>query len=381
MKNTGIKYVLVSFLICIFFTQCEKIRWNLVKAPQVSTDAISNIGNSTAISGGTILKDGGSPITARGVCWGTAHNPLVSSGMKTSDGEGAGSYQSTISGLATNEIYYIRAYATNSIGTSYGNEITIKLSPRLPTISTEAATNIFMNSASIGGNVSDDGGDLVITRGICWSTSDSPTIGLSTITSNGGGIGIFKSYVASLSPGVKYYARAYATNSVGTSYGNQISFTTPTTLIIGQPFEGGIIFYLDGSGNHGLVCSDSNVSYSSSLWGCPTTLVGTSASVGSGAQNTANIVAQSCAGTYSAARLCYDAITNGYSDWFLPSIGELVLMYNNLSLIGLGNFQNGIYWSSSEWSASNAYYLNFNNGTQFPYSKVGYCAIRPIRAF
>ncbi|MDD2965062.1 MAG: hypothetical protein PHU33_14035, partial [Bacteroidales bacterium] len=91
-------------------------------APSITTAAISSIGLTTAQSGGTISSDGGSAITARGVCWGTSASPVVS-GNHTTDGTGTGSFTSSITGLTSNTTYYVRAYATNSYGTFYGEEL------------------------------------------------------------------------------------------------------------------------------------------------------------------------------------------------------------------------------------------------------------------
>ena len=77
----------------------------------------------SATGGGTITSDGGASVTERGVCWSTAHNPTISD-SKTSDGMGTGTFTSSISGLNSVTTYYVRAYATNSAGIAYGNEIT-----------------------------------------------------------------------------------------------------------------------------------------------------------------------------------------------------------------------------------------------------------------
>jgi uncharacterized protein (TIGR02145 family) len=79
--------------------------------------------NATAISGGTISSDGGSAVSARGVCWSTSPGPTVALATKTSNGSGTGGFTSNISGLSKNTTYYVRAYATNTVGTAYGNEI------------------------------------------------------------------------------------------------------------------------------------------------------------------------------------------------------------------------------------------------------------------
>jgi CubicO group peptidase (beta-lactamase class C family) len=91
--------------------------------PTLTTSAISNITSSTVISGGAILKDGGNPILARGVVWSTAPNPIITLATKTNDGTGTGNFISTLTGLSSSTQYYLRSYATNAAGTSYGNEI------------------------------------------------------------------------------------------------------------------------------------------------------------------------------------------------------------------------------------------------------------------
>jgi uncharacterized protein (TIGR02145 family) len=94
----------------------------------ITTDAIS-IAQTTATSGGNITSDGGASVTARGVCWGTVTNPSTALTTKTTDGTGTGSFPSSITGLTANTTYYVRAYATNSAGTAYGNEVSFTTLP------------------------------------------------------------------------------------------------------------------------------------------------------------------------------------------------------------------------------------------------------------
>ncbi len=89
---------------------------------QLTTAAVSSITSSSAICGGNIISNGGSAVIARGVCWSTNNNPTIAN-SHTTDGNGNGSYTSNISGLAANTTYYVRAYATNSNGTAYGNSV------------------------------------------------------------------------------------------------------------------------------------------------------------------------------------------------------------------------------------------------------------------
>ena len=196
--------------------------------PVATTDEISDISPTSATGGGNVSSDGGAPVTVRGVCWNTSGNPKTFDN-KTENGTGTGSFTSSITGLSENITYYVRAYATNSEGTAYGNVQTFSTgtaAPVVPTLSTTAISEITQTTASSGGNITSDGGASVTERGICWSTSTSPTIALSTKTSNGPGTGIFTSSLTGLTANTTYYVRAYATNSAGTAYGPELSFTT-----------------------------------------------------------------------------------------------------------------------------------------------------------
>jgi uncharacterized protein (TIGR02145 family) len=136
----------------------------------------------------------------------------------------------TDSGLTPSTTYTYRVYAYNSVGNSltYTNEVTLTTSaaPLLPTITTSAVSLITQTTASSGGNISSDGGAVVTARGVCWSTSASPTIALTTKTTDGTGTGAYTSNITGLTHNTIYYVRAYATNSLGTAYGNEVSFTT-----------------------------------------------------------------------------------------------------------------------------------------------------------
>ena len=200
--------------------------------PTISTTSVSAITTSSANSGGNITADGGAAITARGVCWSTSPNPTIALSTKTSNGTGSGSFNSSITNLNQNTLYYVRAYATNAAGTACGNQVSFTtVAILLPTISTTATSAVTTTSANSGGNITADGGAAITARGVCWSTSPNPTIALSTKTSNGTGNGSFSSNIANLNQNTLYYVRAYATNSAGTAYGNQVSFTTVAILL------------------------------------------------------------------------------------------------------------------------------------------------------
>ncbi len=198
--------------------------------PTVSTGEILKLGSRAAIGGGEVSANGGTEVTARGVCWSTWPGPTTSH-PHTSDGSGTGSFTSEINGLQPGTKYYLRAYAINSVGTSYGEEITFTTNPELPVVVTGEVTNIGYNSATCGGTVTSDGGSEVTSRGVCWSTWPNPT-DKHPRTSDGTGEGPFVSDIGRLNSGTFYYIRAYARNEVGVSYGETRTFRTRSIFIL-----------------------------------------------------------------------------------------------------------------------------------------------------
>lgn len=191
---------------------------------EVATSPVTSITTTSAVTGGTISIDGGTPITERGVCWSTLPNPTINDSV-TIDGSGSGNFISTLSGLKTGTIYYVKAYATNSNGTAYGNERQFRTQSSIPEVITADINSITESTAISGGEILYDVVEAITARGVCWDTTPSPTINNGK-TTDGVGIGIFTSNITRLAPSTTYYARAYATNSLGTAYGNEVIFTT-----------------------------------------------------------------------------------------------------------------------------------------------------------
>lgn len=152
------------------------------------------------------------------------------------------------------------------------------------------------------------------------------------------------------------------------------------TFEIGQEYGGGLIFYIDNSGKHGLIAYYFNPGRVP--WGCEGDgYIGADQfDIGGGLQNT-QAICNGCSESGIAARLCSDMVFGSYDDWYLPSVEELRKMYINLHLQGKGNFNNWYYWSSTEHSSGYAYRISFGNGFQYYLSKSSEIDYRPIRAF
>ena len=216
----------IIIMIIALFSSCEKEETGDVAS--LNTLAVSEISTNTAKSGGNINHDGGYDITTRGVVWGKSANPTVEqhTGL-TIDGSGAGIFVSNLTGLETDTEYYVRAYATNAKGIVYGDALNFKTheAKTEPQVNTVGVSEISQTSLLAEGDVTDDGGETVTAFGFCWAQTPNPTLS-SFFSVNGEGIGNFTGTISDLEPATKYYLRAYATNAIGTSYGDEIEFTT-----------------------------------------------------------------------------------------------------------------------------------------------------------
>ncbi len=166
-----------------------------------------------------------------------------------------------------------------------------------------------------------------------------------------------------------------------------VSTTSPCGLAIGQTYQGGIIFYLDPTGCHGLISAPTDQSNGIQWYnGSFTNTTAFASCVGCGDGNTSMIVYNQEAGSY-AAKLCFDLSLGGYSDWYLPSKYELDLMYRNIgqgNALGLGNvggFANSDYWSSTENDSNGAWTQYFPNGNQNLGFKINPFDVRAVRVF
>jgi LPXTG-motif cell wall-anchored protein len=214
--------------------------------PTVATNAASGVTASGATLNGNVTSDGGATVTARGFVYGSAADPAIGGAgvIQAAAGTGTGAFTANISGLAASTTYHVRAYAINSEGTAYGTDRTFTTqsgggggpTTEKPTVITNTVTGVTASSATLSGNVTASGGATVTARGFVYGSAADPAIGGTGVTQTaaGTGTGSFTANVSGLTASTTYHVRAYATNSEGTSYGADVSFTTsaattPTT--------------------------------------------------------------------------------------------------------------------------------------------------------
>ncbi|MEZ5106154.1 MAG: FISUMP domain-containing protein [Draconibacterium sp.] len=190
---------------------------------EVKTYDATEIATRSAVLNGEIISDGGA-ITQMGFVYNTSANPTTANTKVISDYV-KGLFSHSIASLLPNTKYYVRAFATNGGGTSYGEEISFTTLTDTVIVSTLLQHSVTSHSAILGGYVSDDGGGTVTDRGIVYSTSINPTIENNKV-SMGTGTGEFSETVSGLQSATQYFLKAFATNSVGVSYGRQIEFFT-----------------------------------------------------------------------------------------------------------------------------------------------------------
>lgn len=230
MKKINI-FKFMAFLVTasIIIVSCTKETADVRLDPTLSTSQTLNITAASATVVGFVVAEGDG-FTEKGVCYNTAPTPTIeNSKVVYSEDTKTATFNVVLSELAYATKYYARAYATGSAGTIYGEEVTFTTLPVAPFLTTAEIADITGNSASGGGNVTGTGGADVTARGICFSTNQNPTIADSK-TADGDGTGEFVSTLSGLLGNTEYFVRAYATNSAGTGYGPEVSFTTLVDL-------------------------------------------------------------------------------------------------------------------------------------------------------
>ena len=178
-----------------------------------------------------ITDNGGAEVTEKGFCYSTTEYPTVDDTKKTVDGD---DFEVTIDELASATTYYVRAYAINSVGTSYSEQVSVKTLAVLATVADVTSSNITGSSFKVSSEITFNGGAEVTEKGFCYSTTENPTVESSKKVVDGDD---FETTIDELANGTKYYVRAYAVNSVGVSYSRNITITTPPTGAITAVFS------------------------------------------------------------------------------------------------------------------------------------------------
>jgi hypothetical protein len=280
----------------------ESIFTTTMTLPEVTTQDVTNrsIGEGRATFNGTVVAEGDPAYTERGFVYGTAHNPTVGDATKnTASGSGTGIFNANITELAEGAIYYVRAYATNAKGAAYGEEVRVDFNAVMPVVTTQAVSNIGDTSVKLNGAIQSIGDPAYTERGFAYSsTHQNPSVDDGTATTieivSGSGTGSFSVNLTDLPFGITYYARAYATNSKGTVYGDTVSFAIAPYMVIGD-----------------LMVQREDVGI--------------------------EVHAQSVS-------LCQESTVSGYDDWRLPTMDELKTMYAVRNIINLE--ADAKYWSS-----------------------------------
>jgi hypothetical protein len=214
------KTLRVSLIILIFVTGCKR-----EDAPTVKTTDVLSVTRTSATCGGEVTSQGSFEVISRGICWSTSSNPTIQDSI-TFDGSGLGSYTSSIVGLNPGTEYFVRAYATNNTGTGYGETKSFTTDPAsLPEVKTSPYIGVSQTTASFVGYLVSDCSSEVFDRGFCWSTSEDSDLSDNHVSVSLSSYDFFTK-ITGLDPNTEYFVSAYATNLIGTGYGNPESFTT-----------------------------------------------------------------------------------------------------------------------------------------------------------
>jgi len=228
--NPGVEYQVRAYFRSNWDTiygEVVKLTTMALSLPTVVTSQVKTITPTSAILEGKVLQNGGFEIMERGVYWGSSPE-VVSTGTKLAIGDGIGNFSQHITGLNPGAHYYVQAYAANSLGTGYGDELSFATIVIAPVVITIPVTNKTATTAEVGGSVTSNGGSTVTEHGVFWGISPN-VLSTGTKLLIGSGIGTFSKTINGLTPGTAYYVQAYATNSAGTSYGDEIILVTDAT--------------------------------------------------------------------------------------------------------------------------------------------------------
>ncbi len=224
MKIKTLKIVSAFFAVLVILAGCKKEDPVTLEA-QMDTWGVRNITSTTAELSGIVVAGN---YAEYGVCWSTAANPTVDGAKASATAPEGAVYWVTAEKLDHLTKYYARAYSISDGAVTYGEETSFTTLANIATVILDAPiTNIAGKSATATANVPYDGKSDVTVKGICWSTTPTPTIEDDSIIDAATGTGI-SAAITGLDGATTYYVRAYAINKIGTAYSNEVSFTTLT---------------------------------------------------------------------------------------------------------------------------------------------------------
>ena len=365
------------FILITVLVSCKKEVHNNSELAALTTNPVQAVSGNIVILGGNISNNGGSHISKRGVCWSTSGTPTRLDNNFIEDyfdQIGNFYFQTTITNLEPNTQYSVRAYCENERGIQYGNTLNF-LTGEL--IATSIIHDIETDNALLRGLVNQDNNSSAHV-GFVYSTSPNPTINNMSVFTDIVGSAPYEIKVTNLLPNTTYYVRACINLNFNGDvfYGEQQQFKTAGYF---GP-AGGYVAFDKGEMIYGwryFEIHPTTLNYDISwtnggAWGdYGYFLSGTLSQVGLGLDNT-SLIASSLTDANCAAKLCNDLSLNGYTDWFLPSSEELLLISN--SLRGAGISVGDYAWTSTQYDANQAMTCNYNSSLStyqiFPRAKI-----------
>jgi len=359
--------------------------------PALNTNAPDFINADSAQLSIVVLNSGGLTLLTTGVQLALDASFSTSTITFSSPNPTTGTNLANPGSLLPNTTYYYRGFASNALGVAYGNVASLTtlgsssgvIPPAIIISSAPSANHISIN---IGASFISPGTNPILFKGFCYSLTASPNF--SNYTSEGASSTNFSSLVGNLLSDTTYYIKAYAATALDTFYSNitSINTTVASQFYVGQLYNGGVIFYVDSTGSHGLIASTNDLGRYQ--WGCQGNFIdSTQSSLGYGEYNSTRISANCYSTSPTAASACLNAVISGYGDWYLPSYNELQLLKTNLYNNGYTQYfdtDEGSYWSSTEISATQAMQLEFYFGGWYvgtPPGKTNQRKVHPIRSF
>lgn len=293
-------------------------------SPVVEILPVSGVSEMSVTLNGRIDNAGSPAYTERGFVYSTSHLPTVESNKVVSyTAKNSAEFSAVVSGLVMGNIYYIRAYVVSKTGVFYSEEQSVTITNQYPRVTTLPVTDIDKTIAVLHGNIESQGIPAYTERGFVYSsTFKNPTVDDDKKVVSGTGTGEFSANLSGLMEGTTYYVRAYATNSVGTAYGQSVVFKaeSPDYAILSDV---------------GIMVQKVDISESLLSW-------------------------------VSCNTLCENSVVGGFSDWRLPTREELSLLYREQD--NIGKFQDERYWSATldsdyTYSGYKYYYMDFKTGS------------------